>query len=71
MSILAVIITIVIVGLVLWAINTYVPLDQKIKTILNVVVVIFMIVWLLKILGAWAYLGSTKLNFIIPWPWQI
>ncbi|MBK6828900.1 MAG: hypothetical protein IPG86_19515 [Chitinophagaceae bacterium] len=51
MPILTIIITLVVAGLILWLINTYIPMDSKIKSILNVVVVILLIFWLLKVFG--------------------
>lgn len=60
MSLLSVLIGLVIVGVVLWLINTYIPMDGKIKKILNVVVVIFVILWLLSAFGL---LGS-NVNFL-------
>jgi hypothetical protein len=41
-------ITLVVVGLLLWLVNNYIPMDGKIKSILNVVVVIAVIIWLLR-----------------------
>jgi hypothetical protein len=61
MSLLALIVAIVIVGVVLWLINAYIPMDAKIKMILNIVVVIVLVIWLLRALGVWAWLGSTRL----------
>jgi hypothetical protein len=49
MSLISVLITLIIVGIALWLINTYLPMDGKIKKILNVVVVIMVIVWLLSV----------------------
>ncbi len=51
MPLITVIITLVVVGLLLWLINTYIPMDGKIKQILNIVVVICVIVWLLHVFG--------------------
>jgi len=51
MSLVNLIITLVIVGVALWAINTYIPMDRKIKSILNVVIVIIVILWLLRGFG--------------------
>lgn len=45
------IVTLIIVGVLLWLVNTYVPMDPKIKNILNVVVVIIVILWLLNVFG--------------------
>lgn len=51
MSLVSVVIVLIIVGVLLWLVNTYIPMDGKIKTILNVVVVIAVILWLLQGFG--------------------
>ena len=43
--------TLVIVGVVLWLINTYIPMASSIKSILNVVVIIVVAIWLLQAFG--------------------
>lgn len=50
-TLLNVIIILIVVGLVLWLINRFIPMDYKIKQILNIVVVIAVIIWLLKAFG--------------------
>jgi hypothetical protein len=44
-------IVLVVVGLILWVINSYIPMQSTIKSILNVVVVIGVIIWLLNVFG--------------------
>ena len=56
MPLLSVLFVLIIVGVVLWAVNKYIPMDYKIKNILNIVVVILVIVWLLKVFGLFSYL---------------
>jgi hypothetical protein len=51
MPLVTLIITLVVVGLILWLVNNYIPMDGKIKRILNVVVVIAVILWLLSVFG--------------------
>ena len=51
MSLLTIIIVVLVVGVLLWLVNTYLPMDVKIKNILNAVVVIVLVVWLLKVFG--------------------
>lgn len=58
MSLINLVITLVVVGVGLWAINTYVPMDRKIKQILNVVVVILVILWLLRGFGLLGGVGD-------------
>jgi hypothetical protein len=51
MPLLTILLVLVVVGVVLWLINSYIPMDGKIKSILNVVVVIIVILWLLRAFG--------------------
>ena len=51
MPLTTVVITLIVIGVLLWLINTFIPMDGKIKNILNVVVVICVIVWLLHVFG--------------------
>lgn len=60
MPILTILIVLIVAGLVLYLINNYIPMDGKIKSILNIVVVIVIIVWLLKVFGILGSLGSVK-----------
>lgn len=61
MPILTIIIVLVVVGILLWLVNTYIPMDKKIKNILNVVVVIIVILWLLKVFGVFSSLKNITL----------
>jgi hypothetical protein len=60
MSLLTVLLVLIVVGVILWLINTYIPMDRKIKSILNIVVVIAVIIWLLKAFGLLDSLKSLK-----------
>ena len=57
MPILNVLLVLIVVGVLLWLINNYIPMDSKIKSILNGVVVIVVVLWLLKAFGV---LGSLQ-----------
>ncbi|WP_409024891.1 Thivi_2564 family membrane protein [Flavobacterium sp.] len=58
MPLLTVLIVIIVVGVLLWLVNTYLPMDRKIKSILNAVVVIVLVIWLLKVFGLFDSLGT-------------
>ncbi len=47
MPLLNVVLTLIVVGVILWLINTYIPMQGTIKSILNFVVVVVVILWLL------------------------
>ncbi|MBF0313508.1 MAG: hypothetical protein HQK50_15390 [Oligoflexia bacterium] len=51
MPLIQLVITLVVVGLILWAINSYIPMQPTIKKILNVVVIIIVILWILSLFG--------------------
>ena len=51
MSLISIVLVLILVGVVLWLINTYVPMAGSIKTILNALVVIVVLLWLLQIFG--------------------
>jgi hypothetical protein len=57
MSLIGLILTLVVVGVLLWLLNNYIPMDGKIKRILNAVVVIVVVIWLLQAFGI---LGSLQ-----------
>jgi 1-acyl-sn-glycerol-3-phosphate acyltransferase len=51
MPVLSIVVTLIVVGVLLWLVNTYIPMDGKIKRILNAVVVIALVIWLLYAFG--------------------
>jgi hypothetical protein len=51
MSLISLVITLIVVGVLLWLVNAYIPMDGKIKKILNIVVVVCVVVWLLFAFG--------------------
>lgn len=55
MPLISLVVILIVVGVLLWLVNTYIPMDGKIKRILNVVVVIAVVIWLLNVFGV---LGS-------------
>jgi hypothetical protein len=51
MSLITLAVTLIVIGVLLWLVNAYIPMDGKIKKILNVVVVVCVVVWLLFAFG--------------------
>ena len=62
MGLIQLVIVLVIVGVILWAVNTYIPMDDKIKKILNIVVVIAVILWLLTVFGVLGSVGNIRVG---------
>ena len=61
MPILTIFAVLIVVGVLLFLINKYVPMDGKIKTIINIVAIIIVIIWLLEVLGVLSILKSAML----------
>jgi hypothetical protein len=55
---LQIFVVIIVVGLLLWLVNAYIPMDPKIKSILNVVVVVCLVLWLLNVFGVFGMLNT-------------
>ena len=62
MSLITLLVTLVIAGVLLWVINKYIPMDGKIKKILNVVVVIIVILWLLSAFGVLGNISHLRIG---------
>lgn len=62
MSLVNLIVVLIVVGVLLWLINNYLPMDGKIKGILNGVVVILVILWLLQVFGVLGSLSGIRIG---------
>jgi len=51
MPLVQLVVTLIVVGVLLWLVNRYIPMQSTIKSILNAVVVIVVVVWLLNVFG--------------------
>lgn len=60
MPLITILLVLIVVGVILWLINEYVPMDAKIKRIINIVAVIIVVIWLLRALGVWGYLEKVQ-----------
>ncbi len=58
MTIIGLLLVLIIIGVGLWLVNTMIPMDPKIKTIINVVVVLLVVLWLLQVFGLVGSLGT-------------
>jgi hypothetical protein len=60
MPILTILLVLIVVGFLLWLVNTKVPLEPTIKLIINILVIVVLIIWILKVTGVWGSLGSVR-----------
>ena len=64
MPLLNVVLALVVVGVLLWLINTYIPMQATIKKILNIVVVVVVVLWLLYAFGVLNNAGEVHLPVV-------
>jgi hypothetical protein len=62
MPLINLVIVLIVVGVLLWLANTYIPMDPKIKQIMNVVVVIAVVLWLLSVFGVIGSLNTIRIG---------
>ena len=60
MPLINIVVVLIVVGVVLWLINSFIPMAGSIKSILNIVVVIAVAVWVLKAVGMWGSITSYR-----------
>jgi hypothetical protein len=62
MPLINLVIVLIVVGVLLWLVNAYIPMDGKIKKILNIVVLIAVVLWLLQAFGILGSLGNIRIG---------
>jgi len=62
MPLTSLIVVLIVVGVLLWLVNSYIPMDGKIKSILNAVVVIAVVIWLLQMFGLLGSLNNIHIG---------
>jgi hypothetical protein len=62
MPLIHLVIVLVVVGVILWLINSYIPMQATLKKILNVVVVIAVIIWLLSVFGVIGNISAIRIG---------
>lgn len=62
MPLINLVIALIVVGVLLYLVNTYIPMASSIKTILNVVVVVAVGVWVLQAAGLWGGISNFRIG---------
>ena len=62
MDLVQLLVVIIVVGVLLWLVNNYIPMDSKIKQILNIVVVVVLVIWLLQAFGLLSFLQGIRVG---------
>ncbi len=62
MDLVQFVIVLIVVGVLLWLVNNYIPMDRNIKQILNIAVVVAVVVWVLNVFGVLSSLHGIRLG---------
>ena len=62
MDLVQFLVVIIVVGVLLWLVNNYLPMDRKIKQILNIMVVVILVLWILKVFGLLNFLQGVRVG---------
>jgi len=62
MPLLSVVITLIVIGVLLWLVNAYIPMDATIKRVLNIVVLVAVVLWLLSAFGLFGHLSNVRVG---------
>jgi hypothetical protein len=62
MPLIQLVIVLVVVGVLLWVVNRFIPMQSTIKNILNIVVIIAVIIWLLSVFGLIGDLSAIRIG---------
>lgn len=62
MSLITICVVLIVVGVLLWVVNTAIPMDANIKKVLNVVVLLVVVLWLLQVFGLIGPIGNVRIR---------
>lgn len=62
MALLDIVLVLIVVGVLLWLVDNYLPMEATVKSILNAVVIIATVVWLLGVFGLWSHLNHVRIG---------
>lgn len=62
MPLLTLVLVLIVIGVLLWVVNTYIPMDVKIKNIMNIVVVVAVVLWILQLFGLFQHLPDIRVG---------
>lgn len=63
MPLIQLVVILIVIGVVLWLVTTYIPIDGKILKIINIVVIVAVVLWLLTLFfGDWSHMGNIRVG---------
>jgi hypothetical protein len=62
MPLIQLVVILIVIGVLLWLVNTYIPMQRSIKSIMNGVVVIAVVLWLVNVFGLFSYFSNFRVG---------
>ncbi|MGD0310330.1 MAG: Thivi_2564 family membrane protein [Acidobacteriota bacterium] len=62
MPLIQLVLILIVIGVLLWLINNYIPMQGSIKRIMNGVVVIAVVLWLVNVFGLFSYISNFRVG---------
>lgn len=62
MPLISLVVTLIVIGVLLWLVNAYIPMDEQIKKILNIVVIIAVVLWILTLFVGIGHIGAIRVD---------
>lgn len=62
MPLIQLVVVLIVIGILLWLVNAYIPMDAVIKKIINIVVIVAVVLWLLSVFGLFAGLSTVRVG---------
>jgi hypothetical protein len=64
MPLISLVVVLIVVGVLLWAVNAYIPMQPTIKKIINVVVILAVVLWLLSVFGVLGSIDTVRIGHV-------
>lgn len=62
MPLITIVLVLIVIGVLLWLIDVYIPLDPTIKRIIQALVIIVVVIWILQVTGLWGMLAQVRVG---------
>jgi predicted membrane protein len=62
MPLLSIVVTLIVAGVALYLVNSYIPMARRMKAILNLVVVVVVCIWLVRVAGLWGNVAGLRMS---------
>ena len=61
MTLIDIVLVLIVIGLFLWLVNTYIPMAGGIKSLLNVIVFVVTLIWILQVFGLIGHINGVRI----------